>query len=188
MPTPLFKNGRAQHNKLDQVATIPVVSGLSAKEYGFGPVRQTVFRFVNVPFTFTDNGTNGSGSLKIADLPKGVCNVLAAAGRIGVTWGTVTDAGLVGAVGTAAAAADGTLTSTEANIVPSTASAASAGSATFTAKATASGIFDGTSTATGIYVNFASANDPTTNNSMTLNGYLVVTWVQNGDAAAYDGD
>lgn len=187
MSTPTVSRGRSGWLKLDDVGAVnSAVPGLSVEECGgSGAVRQTVFTFNSVAFTLTDNGANGSGGLKLYDFVKGITHILGGSGKLTISYGTVTDANLIGSVGTVTATADGALTSTEANIIPSTACATTAGAGTFTAKSTTTGVVvDGSSAAASIFLNLATSSDPGTNNSITITGKLMVTWLSHGDAAS----
>jgi hypothetical protein len=84
------------------------------------------------------------------------------------------------AVGTVTAADDATLTDTEANIIPSTATAN--GASTWKAALAASAQFDGTTTAIALYVN-AGVTDAISANAVTvaIAGTLTVTWINLGD-------
>ena len=165
------------------VGTVPsTLTGTSVQEYGAGAVRQTVFTFTNQRFTLADLGTTGAGGTKIMDLPEG--NILFLGG---VLRATIVDAeGTTGnitlAVGTVTAAADATLTSTEANIVPVT--SATAEGAVASAVNTAVAFADGTTTPVDIFLNALSSGDPTavaTANGFTITGTLTVTWLNLGD-------
>lgn len=160
-------------------------SGLITVEE-FGPpgssIRQTKFTFNSATFTLTDNGATGSGGLQVYDFPRGNITVLNAVSRLTYSIsGSLTDAGLVSSVGSAVAAADGTLTSTEADIIASTATASTAGAATFNGRLSAAAFLNGTSTAADLYLNAASANDPVGNKTVTVTGWLIVTWINGGD-------
>lgn len=78
--------------------------------------------FSDLELAVTDNGANGSASVKLLDVASGVFKVRGVVGNVtgAVTagWNPTTP---VMALGTAAAGADGTLTGTEADVVQSTA-------------------------------------------------------------------
>lgn len=167
---------------LDNVVTGTPVSGATVEEFGGnGILRQTKLTFTNHPVTLTDNGSNGSGGVKVYTFPIGNIKTDGGVSNITVTYGTVTDANLIASVGSVTAAADGTLTSTEANIIASTACATTSGAGTFAGVATASAWLDGTGTAAAVFVNFATSSDPSTNNSITFTGTLLITWTNLGD-------
>lgn len=164
--------------------TAGTAGGIEAvREYGLGtPYRQLLVKLTNTPITLTDNGATGSGGVKILDFPDGVIKFDGAICDLTITGpGSFTDAGLVGSIGTVTAAADGTLTSTEANIMPSTSCAMTSGAATLQGKPTASAWVDGSSTAADVYLNLASANDPVGNKSITVSGYVLLSFVNLGD-------
>jgi len=146
------------------------------------PLRQTKFTFNSATLTFNDNGTTGSGGLQVYDFPKGNITVLNAVSKLTYSIsGSLTDAGLVSSVGSVTAAADGTLTSTEADIIASTATASTSGAATFSGRLSAAAFLNGTSTAADLFLNLASANDPVGAKTVTVTGWLIVTWINGGD-------
>lgn len=116
---------RGSPSSSNRPLTVPADIGLSVKHYGgFGSTRTAVITFSSVALTATDNGGTASGGLKIADFPEGLVLILGAVADLSFTTSSVaTDAAWVASLGTATAGADGSLTSTEANIIPSTAAA-----------------------------------------------------------------
>jgi hypothetical protein len=173
---------------VDPTGSAPTVAGLSVYEGGAGPIRQTKFVLNGVSVSVTDSGgaTGAHGNLKIYDFPAGAILMHGGAAKLTVTAATGIDAGaaLVWAVGTTATATDNaTLTTTEANIIPST--AATLTSSTNTSSqytATAAGILNGTATAIDGYLNVAVPDaGATANSTVTVTGEIVVTWIQLGD-------
>lgn len=182
-PTVSSSRARSSTYKMNQDITVnaPATGTITRKTYGDGPLRQTIFQFTNVPLTMTDNGSNGSGGVKIGSFPEGVIKTDGGVCSITIAYGSVTDANVIASVGSVVAAADATLTSTEANIIASTAAATTSGAGTFAGVASASAWLNGSGTAADIYVNMATSTDPSTNNSITFSGYLIVTWTHLGD-------
>jgi len=188
MPSPGYVQDRPSVLGLDEVGSAPAVAGLVVKtEAGPGPVRQTQFTLTSVPVTVTRTGaTNASGSVQLYDLPQGLINVLGVCGSLAVTGFGTGSVAIVYSVGSVAAAADATLTSTEADVHASTASSAlTSGAGTLTYKGgsiavSGNGILDGTSTAKDLYLNFASGNDIVAGGTAYLTGTLVVTWMNYG--------
>lgn len=176
---------------LDDVGTIPTgsnaVAGLTVKECGVGALRQTWLTFSSVPITVTRTGAaNASAGQKVYTLPAGMVQVLGVAGSLAVTGfgsGSVT---IAYGIGSAVAAADATLTSTEQDIANSaTSSALTSGAGTLTYKQacsaiTGTGVMDGTSAAKDVYVNFATANDIVAGGTAYLTGTIVLTYVNCG--------
>ncbi len=79
-----------------------------------------------------------------------------------------------------------TLIGTEADVVASTAATLTAGAGTLKGKTAAAqmaaGVFDGTSTAVDLHLNFAvPAADSTGDDTLTVNGTIVLTWINHGD-------
>ena len=153
-----------------------------------GALRVTL-ELTNVAVAMTDAGASGSyGGTKIYDFAEGLITVLGATTNltIAATGGIGATAAVVGALGTATAGANDTLTGTEANIVPSTACtlAASAGSfkGEMTATEFAAAVFDGTATAKDMFLNFAIPDaGSTADGTITVNGTVTFTFVNSGD-------
>lgn len=131
--------------------------------------------------SLADGADHGAG-VKIYDFPAGRILILGAV----INCTTATENATEGAatvdlaVGTATAADDATLTSTEANIIPSTAT--DNGEDTWKAAMAASAQFDGTSTAVALYVN-AGVTDAISSGAVAvaITGTLTVTWINLGD-------
>lgn len=161
-------------------------TGVTASER-VGRVQKTTITLVNANIDTVDNGAAGAqGSLKIYDFPAGNIAVLGAVGlltlaRVGTAL-TATSA-VVASVGTVAAGAgDATLTSTEANIMPSATATLSSGTGTADLASTAGGMFDGTATAIDAILNVATPDAGSTgNDALTANGTITITWINLGD-------
>lgn len=164
-----------------------VGTGLTAVQ-GAGVV-QTVT--ITVPAATTvsmvDATTAGShGSKKVFTFPAGNIQVLGATtdlaiARVGTNLTATSD--VVGALGTVVTAnTDATLTSTEANIVPSTVATLAAGVGAFDGQSTASVTLDGTATAVDVYMNFATPDAGSIgNDSLTVSGQIVISFIVLGD-------
>ncbi len=151
-------------------------------------LNKTVLTFTNVSVATTDATTNGAyGSMEIYDFPAGLIYTAAGSSNLTIArvgTGITTTAAVVGAVGTVAAAADATLTSTEADILPSTASTLTAGAGVTKAKSTATEATfkDGTTTAIKAYLNFAMPDaGSTANDALLVNGTITLLWMNAGD-------
>lgn len=163
-------------------------TGVSGVNQATGVIR-TVLTLTNVSIPMTDATTAGShGSLKVFTFPQGVIGYLGGScdltiSRVGTNL-TATSA-VVGSVGTATVGVDNaTLTSTEADLIPSTASTLSSGAGTTKGKyATAPQVpFDGSSTAKEAYLNFATPDAGSTGNDVLLvNGTITLVWANYGD-------
>lgn len=165
------------------VGTPANVPGLTVKEFGFGPDRQTLFIFTSVAITITDNGATGSVGTKLYDYPKGLIDTAGAVSKLTYAYTSATDANLVSGVGSVTAAADGTLASTEQDLIPSTATAIASSVGTFSGKTVTrpTTLLDGTSTAKSIFFNLATSSDPGASAVITVNGWLLVKWANLGD-------
>lgn len=164
-------------------------TGVTVKELS-GGMKKTVLTFANVSIPITDATTNGAyGSLKIYDFPEG--NLMYAGGTTNLTIARVgtnitTTAAIVGSVGTVAATADATLTSTEADLIPSSTGTLTAGAGTLKGKSVTANlaILDGTTTAKDAYLNFAMPDAATTanvNDALLVNGTITLLWANAGD-------
>lgn len=168
----------------EKAAAASGISGLTVKDYTSAG-RQTRVLLSNVTITTTyTSSSNSSGSVKIATLPTGGIFLKGGSARVTYTTsGTPTPGGTtVFAVGTAAAAADATLTSTEANVVASTGSTMTAGAGTLSGVTATSVVgVNGQSSAVDIYLNFATSGDMGAARTITLNGWVIFNWEHTGD-------
>lgn len=144
-------------------------------------LRKLEFTFDDFVVTMTDATTNGNhGGAKFADLAAGALVVLGAISNLAVeaAAGIDADAAVVGAVGTAVAGTDNaTLTSTEANIIPSTAVTLTSSAGVMDGEFTTLAALNGTGTAVDLYLNFAvPGDDADANSTITVNGTVEI-WV-----------
>lgn len=168
---------------------------VAVSEKVVGIVHQTTLTCTATPITITDDaGVAQYGGVKVYDLPLGLIMTLGA-----VVSGILT-AGVTGtiidnwdgdvALGTATATTGATLTSTEADILQSTAVSAGAadklGVVTAVSAATAlteSGArhFDGTTTAKDVFLNFVIDDSGThTAGTAAFTGTITLTWMNLG--------
>lgn len=156
-----------------------------------GGVRQTTFTLVNLPLTLAD-ATTGAGT-KIYDFPEGVINILSAAGSITETTTSVlastlnTGVTYNWGVGTVTQS-NGTLATTEQDILPTTDGTASAtinvaGAASSGARVLTGAYFDGTGTAKDAFLNIgvAGATDIDGDATVLINGTITIWWQLFGD-------
>lgn len=176
------------------VGTVGTKAGGSTVQATEGGVRfnQTVITFTNTPITMVDDGVDECvGSMKVYDFPAGAILFFGACADLAVVKsGSGINADFDGdfSVGTAVAAADPSLTSTEADIIASTATPQAVAGAT-TAKAFASGAginsgsaFDGTTTAKDMYLSFLiDYGDQSGGGTLLVTGTLTVSWLNVGD-------
>lgn len=172
----------------DSVATVATIASAASayatiENAGIGPLRQAVVTVTALPISCADNGASGtSGSVQLLDFPAGLVNILGCVPNLTYASEVATDANFLSAIGSVAAAADASLTSTEANIVPSTATAIASSAATFAAvNTTASILLDGTSTAADVYLNVASSTNPSAAYGITATGTITITYIVCGD-------
>lgn len=168
-------------------ATIAGSGASSSDTSGF---TKTVLTLKNRTIALADNaGVVAFGSSKIFDFPQGSIIIQGATANLAVTKSsTGVTATFNGdfAVGTAAADNTATLTTTEANIIPSTPTpAATAGATTAKGRSTAAVTLDGTTTAVDAYINFlvddADHDVTTTPANLILNGTVTILWANMGD-------
>lgn len=151
-------------------------------------VNTTVLTLSELSITMTDATTAGShGSHKVLTFPAGniaflgaTCDLTILAGAGGIT----DTAAVVGGVGTVTVVTDNaTLTTTEQDLVPSTASPLTGGAGVTKGKSLTAGIavFDGTTTPIAAWLNFAVPDaDSTANDTLTVSGTITLTWANLG--------
>lgn len=161
-------------------------------EMGFGPFQRTKITFTSLPISMTDEaGVVAYGGSKIYDMPIGNIKIIGATADLTVTKsGAGINADFDGdfGVGTVTASNNATLSSTEQNIIPTTATPQAVSSATTAKGINAADIapLDGTSTAIDIYLNFLidDADQDITGNgasSLLVSGTIIITWINLGD-------
>lgn len=183
--TQLFETG-ALCLTSDGVGVLP--AGVSAQEHK-GTVHKTLITLANFPVNTTDTpSTSGDGSSKIYTFPRGLIQLLGAVCNLAIACaaGITSTASVVGSVGSAAAAADSTLTSTEADLIPSTAATLTASAGVMKGQGTTGKFFDNTtntnSTQLAANLNFAIPDAGSSANSViTVNGTITLTWINHGD-------
>jgi hypothetical protein len=166
----------------------PVNASIATTDSSGGMIK-TVITLSGLEVTMTDATTAGShGSVKLYDFPE--CNMFFLGGTASLTLtagaGGITDtAAAVVSVGTVTAGVDNaTLTTTEADLIPSTAATLSGGvgtaaGITLTAGAVA---FDGTDTAKDAWLNIAVPDaGSTANDTFTVSGTITLVWSNLGD-------
>lgn len=153
--------------------------------------------FVTQTFTFKDvaipgidtAATVGRATLKFADLPEGLIFIAAAVANLTLgksSAGINADFDGDFGVGTVAAAGDATLSSTEQNVIPTTATPqAVAGATTAKGVSTAAVVLDGTATAVDLYLNIliddADQDMTGTPANVIVNGTITLTYLVAGD-------
>lgn len=163
-------------------------AGVTVVENGNGAVHRTVFTLSSASITVTDSGGagGGSGGLKIYDFPEGVivrggcvANATTLAGAGGIADG----AAVVLSLGSVTAAADATLTSTEADFIASFAGTLAAGAGAFTKYGEPSVTsLDGHTTAVDLFLNMAVPDaDISASDTLAVSGTITCTWWNNGD-------
>lgn len=176
------------------VGSVPaaVAATCVAENTGQGSFRRTVLTLTAMPMTIVDS-TGGVGSVKIYDFPEGrilmLGGILTLAPTTTSVLASTLNASAVGAiaVGTVAAAADATLTSTEADLIPSVAITHSAtinvAAATVSGVLAASAFFAGQTTAIDAILNatITTATDIDADATVTYTGRIEFNWVFLGD-------
>ena len=162
-------------------------TGVAATESGNGTLHKTLLKLTNVAITLTDQGAAGSGYLQIYGFAAGAIKLVGATIDITTATSGLADGYSVDcALGTAFAAADGTLTGTEANLVPSITAAVATNAIAHKGKSGATeesqASFDGMAGANTVkvYLNFASAADPVGNKTLTVSGTVRLHWINLG--------
>ena len=165
---------------------------VSVVELGDGIMHQTVFTLTALPLTLADV-TVGAG-VKIYDFPEGVITIMGASGSVAETTTSALASTLNASVtynwgvGTVTQA-NGTLATTEQDIVPTTNGTASAtinvaGAASPAARTAAPAQFNGNTTPIDAYFNvgIAGATDIDGDATVTFTGTITITWMFNGNA------
>jgi hypothetical protein len=150
-----------------------------------GTIHRT-YEFTAKSIATTDTGATGAqASLKIVDLPQGNITFLGATADLTISRATTNiaaNAAVVASLGTVAAGADATLTSTEANLIPSMTATLSSGNGTAKGESTTVTMFDGTTTPIPIYLNFAMPDAASSaNDALIVSGKIIVAYVNSGD-------
>ena len=177
-----------QANGVGTTGSVASASGVTAS-HSSGGVFKTVLTLTNTVITMTDAGAAGShGTLKVMDFPAGNIAFLGATTDLAIVAGAggITDtAAVVGGVGTATVGTgDATLTTTEQDLVPSTAATLTAGAGAFDGQSLTANIavFDGTTTPIDAWLNFAVPDaGSTANDTLTVNGTITLVWSNLGD-------
>lgn len=178
-----IKNGtfdnlkRIKHTPTSRTA---LPTGVSAKTL-VGGSEQVTLTFANTLVPLTDAGASGAGGgIRIYGFQQG--NVAIDNFRVNLTTARLgtnltATAALVASLGTVAAAADATLTSTEADIASSTVATLTAGTGIFNKVATGVVYIDGTSAAKDVYLNFAVPDAGSAgNDSVVVNGTITLIY------------
>lgn len=139
--------------------------------------RRIRFTFDDLVITMTDADTNGNhGAHKFADFNEGLVAIVGAISNLSITAaaGIDADAAVVGSVGSTVAGVDNaTLTTTEANIIPSTACTLTSSAGVMDGEFSAIAVLDGTQTAVDAFLNFAvPGDDASANSTITVSGYI----------------
>lgn len=171
---------------IGSVPAASVTAGVSVVEQGDGVVHKTVFT-LDASITMTDATTAGChGALQLYDFPQGNIVVLGSSSNLSITAGAggITDtAAVVGSVGTVTVGTgDATLTTTEADLIASTAATLSGGVGAFAGQSTAVAVFDGTATAKDAFLNFAVPDaGSSASDTLAVTGTVTIVWVSTGD-------
>jgi hypothetical protein len=183
-------------NQLNGVATsldgpgAAAGTGVTAREYALDPrgvFHQTVLTVSGLAVAMTDAGAAGChGTQKVYDFPAGLIGVLGCVTDLTFTAGSggIADtAAVVGAIGSATVGTNNdTLTSTEADILPSTAATLTGGVGACDGENTAVAVLNGTATAIDANLNIAVPDaGSSASDTITVSGSVTFTWMQFGD-------
>lgn len=168
-------------------------SGITVTETGDGAVHMTVFTLSDTAVTLTDEaGVVAYGGLKLYDFPEGLIAFQGASMDIALTKssaGVNDDWDGDTSLGSVTASNNNSLSSTEQNIIPTTATPqASSGATTGDGVSTAAEavtVLDGTTTAADLFLNYLvdDADHDVTSTACNLiaNGTITVVWSNLGD-------
>lgn len=180
-------NALVYGSSIGSVPSASVALGVTAVEKGHGFVHQTVFTLSSVLVTITDATTNGAhGGIQLYDFGGAIVTIIGASSDLTVTAGAggIADAAvaLCSAGSVVAANTNATLTSTEADFIPSTAATLSSGAGTCDGDGAAVTVFNSTSTTTDLFWNFVVPDaDSSASDTVTVSGTVTVTWIESGD-------
>lgn len=168
-------------------------TGVTAQEAGGPAVHRTVLTLVNTPVVLADEaGVVAYGGLKIYDFPAGAILFLGAVADLDLTKSSAGvnadwdgDIGL----GTVTASNNATLSSTEQNLIPTTATPQAVAGVTtgdcLSTNTEAAKVIDGTATAVDAYLNILvddTDHDVTTTPcNIIVNGTITLSWCNLGD-------
>lgn len=161
-------------------------TGVTAENF-LNPIVKTVISIVDLAVAMVDAGAAGAhGSAPLFTFPNGNIAILGATTDLAVVAGVggIGDTGeVVGAIGSVATATDNaTLTSTEADIVPSTAATLSGGIGAMDGESTALAVLNGVSSAPVARLNLAVPDaGSSADDTLTVNGTVTITWTNLGD-------
>lgn len=160
-------------------------AAVSVEEYVFKP-RRLRFTFDDLEITMTDATTNGNhGGHKFTDFNASHLVILGAISNLTVVAaaGIDADAALIGSVGSVVAAtANEALTSTEADVIPSTACTLAESAGVMDGESSGVTVLNGTGTPIDLYLNFvAPGADASANSTITVNGYIDLIVLPLGD-------
>jgi hypothetical protein len=165
---------------------------VTASEQGNSVVHKTILTLAATPITLVDEaGVVAYGGVKVYDFPAGAILMLGATADLAITKssaGVNTDWDGDFGIGTVTASNNATLSSTEQNILPTTATPQAAAGAT-TAKgqstATENAVLDGTATAVDAFLNvLVDDTDHNVNGTpcnLLFTGTITLSWVNLGD-------
>jgi hypothetical protein len=194
MYNPAVPDYRVDYNSVTSngIGAVPSVAGIAAaREYGNGHFHRTIIDITALRIAMTDGGASGSiGSQKIYDFPEGNIIILGAVTK----WDTMARVGtaiaatavIKHALGGTAEATNDTLDSVQAEILPSTSSAAMVAgvAAAHGGASTAPVTKDGTTTPIDAILNIGIADAGSTgNDSLDVTGRIELTWINLGDHA-----
>lgn len=182
---PLQNGSFASLQKIIYEKGTPVTTTGITASHRTGVTQELTITLVNQSVAITDAGASGAGGgLKVYSFPRGnikLDNFTTNLTISRVSTAITATAAVVAALGTVTAAADATLTSTEADIIPSTTATLTAGAGVVKARAAASVYVDGTTTAKDVYLNFAIPDAGSTgNDSLLVNGTITLQWNNGG--------
>ena len=178
--------------RIEDQGVIETTKGLGAKGGSvtavtehIGTVHKTILTLTAVVIATVDATTNGAqGTLPLYTFPAE--NIIIHGATLNVTTlgdgtGITTTSALISSIGTVAAAADVTLTGTEANIVPSNTGTLAASIGAFHATSTGPLSVDSTATPVVARLNIVAPDaGSTANGTVTVTGTITIVWISTG--------
>lgn len=181
-----ISSGAALNSIAAEAVTAGTDAGVSVVDYNAGGIHRTVVTLTAVAMAaLKGTGSTGYGKTKLFTFPEGAVDILGVSvcltAAVTADWAPTTP---VASLGTTGAAADNaTLTTTEVDVMASTALtiAANATALKVLGPATLRPVFDGSATAKDLYLNFACNSDPSVPKGFVWTGKVYVLWGYLGD-------
>jgi len=173
---------------LGVMSTLP--GAINVVEDREGTTHRTVITLTNLPVATTDHTTNGAqGTQLLYTFPRGLINLLSGVANLSIVGDGInitSTAAVVSAVGSVVPATDPTLTSTEADMIPSFAATLTASAGVVKGLGQTGHFYDNTTNTNATQLtanlNFAIPDvGSSANGTLTVSGTITLNWFNVGD-------